>query len=194
MNLANAKSDLRAKIRAALARVSPAVRAVESLDLCGRLKLQMRSARAVLFFAPLLDEPDVWPLLEEFVAAGKIAALPFFDAEKKTYGARQVSHPAAIHPGKFGVREPAASCAEILLNRFDLVLVPGTAFDLQGHRLGRGLGFYDRLLENTSGIKCGVCLDLQVVEKIPIEPHDAKVDFIFTPSRCVKAGKDFSQN
>ena len=88
--------------------------------------------------------------------------------------------------GKFGVREPAANCAEIPLNRFDLLLVPGMAFDLYGHRLGRGQGFYDRILAEASGIKCGVAYDFQLLELIPTEAHDAKVDFIFTPSRGVR--------
>ena len=55
-----------------------------------------------------------------------------------------------------------------------------------GNRLGRGKGFYDRLLEKISGIKCGVGYDFQLLEKIPAEPHDARVNFIFTPSRCVR--------
>ncbi len=59
------------------------------------------------------------------------------------------------------------SCAEISLNQFDLILVPGMAFDLSGNRLGRGRGFYDRLLEQASGIKCGVGYDFQLLEKIP---------------------------
>ena len=64
------------------------------------------------------------------------------------------------------------------------------AFDLSGHRLGRGRGFYDRLLENAGGIKCGVGYDFQLLEKIPAEEHDARVDFIFTPLRCVKRKKE----
>lgn len=85
--------------------------------------------------------------------------------------------------------EPLANCEEIPLNKFDLVLVPGVAFDLHGNRLGRGRGFYDRILEATSGIKCGVAYDFQLLEAIPTEWHDAGVDFIFTPSRCVKRKK-----
>ena len=181
-----AKSELRAKIRAVLERISPAVRAVESLDLCDRLKVQLRSAHTILFFAPLPDELDVWPLLAELLAGNKIIALPFFDRDKNIYTARQISSAAAdVVMGKFGVREPASICAEIPLDRFDLVLVPGVAFDLSGNRLGRGKGFYDRLLAETSGVKCGVGYDGQLLEKIPAEPHDARVDFIFTPSRCV---------
>ena len=186
----NSKSDLRLHIRARLEKISPAVRAVESIDLCERLKAQIQSAHAILFFAPLADELDVWPVLELSLALGTTCALPFYDAEKKVYGARVLEKLATdIVAGKFGVREPAASCAEMPLTQFDLVLVPGVAFDLQGNRLGRGRGFYDRLLAEASGVKCGVGYDFQLLEKIPAEPHDAKVNFILTPNSCVKAKK-----
>lgn len=181
------KADLRAAIRAAVEKISPAVRAAESIDLCERLKGQIQSAHTILFFAPLNDELDIWPVLELSVALGNTCALPFFDAEKQMYGARVVSKLATdIVIGKFGVREPAIHCAEIPLDTFDLVLVPGVAFDLNGNRLGRGRGFYDRLLGNVSGVKCGVGYDFQLREQVPSEPHDAKVDFIFTPSRGVR--------
>jgi 5-formyltetrahydrofolate cyclo-ligase len=186
------KAELRTQIRARLEKISPAARAVESIDLCARLKMQMPSARVILFFAPLPDEPDVWPVLEESLALGMTCALPFFDAEKKTYGAKEIKKPATdIVTGKFSVREPAAGCAEIPPDKFDLILVPGMAFDLRGNRLGRGQGFYDRLLENCGGAKCGVGYDFQLLETIPSEPHDAKVGFILTPRRCVKAAGDF---
>jgi 5-formyltetrahydrofolate cyclo-ligase len=181
------KAGLRKEIRAALEKISPAVRAVESIELCDRLEAQLRSAHTILFFAPLPDELDVWPLLEKFLAAGKICALPFFDSAAQTYSARRVQNLAAdISIGKFGVREPASSCAEISPEKFDLILVPGVAFDWNGNRLGRGRGFYDRLLAKTSGLKCGVGHDFQLIGKVPAEPHDAKVNFIVTPARCVR--------
>jgi 5-formyltetrahydrofolate cyclo-ligase len=181
------KTALRTMMRERLEKISPAVRAVESLDLCERLKTQMPSASTILFFAPLADELDLWPVLELSMALGVTCALPFFDAAKKTYGARILNHLATeIVTGKFGVREPAAICAEIALNKFDLVLVPGMAFDLAGNRLGRGRGFYDRLLAETGGVKCGVGYDFQLLEKIPAEPHDVKVNFILTPNRLVR--------
>jgi len=187
VSAANSKIELRAQIRARLEKISPAVRAVESIDLCERLKAQMPSAHTILFFAPLPDELDVWPVLELSLALGANCALPFFDAETETYGARRLQNLATeISVGKFGVREPAANCAEIPLDQFDLVLVPGMAFDLDGNRLGRGRGFYDRLLEKASGIKCGLGYDFQLLEKIPAEAHDARVDFILTPNRCVR--------
>ena len=188
-NISQAKAGLRAKMRMALGKISPAVRAVESIDLCERLQAQIPSAHTILFFAPLPDELDVWPMLELSLALGTNCALPFFDAAEKIYRAKQIKKLATdIVPGKFGVREPAANCLAIPLDQFDLVLVPGIAFDLGGSRLGRGRGFYDLLLVKIIGVKCGLGYDFQLLEKIPVEPHDAKVDFVFTPSRCVKTG------
>ena len=74
-------------------------------------------------------------------------------------------------------------CEPAPLNRLDLVLVPGVAFDAQGRRLGRGKGFYDRLLAKVRGHKCGVAFDVQIVSGLPEEPHDVRVDSILTPSR-----------
>jgi 5-formyltetrahydrofolate cyclo-ligase len=182
------KAGLRQQIRAALEKISPAARLAESLDLCARLEPQLRSAHTILFYAPLSDELDVWLLLEKLLKTEKVSALPAFDGATQSYSARRVKNlETDIFTGKFGVSEPLASCEEIPLNKFDLVLAPGVAFDSSGNRLGRGMGFYDRILSNASGVKCGVAYDFQLLDKIPAEAHDAKVNFIFTPSRCVKA-------
>jgi 5-formyltetrahydrofolate cyclo-ligase len=187
MQASQIKADLRLRMRKALEAVTPTVRMAASIEACDRLKTQMPCAAAILFFAPLPDELDVWPLMEESIALGTLCALPFFDPKKQHYGARQISHPAAqIVTGKFGVREPDTTGAEIPLEKFNLILVPGVAFDLSGTRLGRGRGFYDRLLAGAAGIKCGVCYDGQLFPEIPAEPHDAKVDFILTPSKLVR--------
>ena len=187
LNLQDSKTELRSQVRAALEKISPAVRAVESIGLCERLEPQLHSARTILFFAPLPSEIDLWPLLEKSLQAGKTVALPWFDPATQTYLVRRVENlEGDIVTGRFGVREPASSCVEMPPMKFDLVLVPGVAFDVSGNRLGRGKGFYDRLLAKTSGVKCGVGYDFQLLEKIPAEPHDAKVNFIFTPSRGVR--------
>ena len=133
---------------------------------------------------------DVWPLLEETVAGGKIVALPRFDPSDQIYTAGRVQNPRTeIAIGQFGIREPKLFCSEIVLSRLDLILVPGVAFDLRGRRLGRGRGFYDRLLVVTGGVKCGIAFDEQLVEKIPAEAHDEPMDFILTPIQCVECDK-----
>ena len=60
--------------------------------------------------------------------------------------------------------------------KVDLILVPGVAFDKSGNRLGRGKGYYDKVLKQTGACKVGVCFDFQLVERVPVEPHDVKMD------------------
>ncbi len=158
-------------------------------SLCDRLKQTRiwQEAGTVLFFAPRTDEPDVWPLLELALAQNKICALPGYVPHLKGYVARRINDPVHdVVPGKFGIREGAPSCPEISLNQLDLLLVPGVAFDSQGRRLGRGKGFYDRLLAATRGTKCGVAFDEQLVPAVPVEPHDVVLDCILTPTRWIK--------
>jgi len=184
-----AKVLLRKQIRDALQKISPAARTTLSVQIRDRLKEQAiwKNAGSVLFFAPLPDELDLWPLLEAALAAGKIAALPRFNPAGKHYVACRVQNlRSEIAPGAFGIREPAARCPEIPLSRLDLILVPGVAFDWHGHRLGRGKGFYDRLLAGTRGLKCGIAFDGQMVNEVPAGPSDVHMNFILTPTRSAE--------
>ena len=187
--LDSAKADLREQVRERLKALSPQQREVASLQICSRLRQQQiwKSARSILFFAPLPAEPDVWPLLEEAVLADKTVALLRFSSPTQSYQAAVVQNlQADLQPGQFGIREPSASCAEFPLNRLDLVLVPGVAFQANGCRLGRGKGFYDRLLAAVRGRKCGVAFDEQIVSAIPAGPLDMGVNCIVTPTRWIE--------
>jgi 5-formyltetrahydrofolate cyclo-ligase len=82
----------------------------------------------------------------------------------------------------FGIREPGTHCTEIL-SQLDLILVPGIAFDLHGRRLGRGKGFYDRLLAGVHGTTCAVAFDEQLVDEVPVESHDIHLNCMLTPTR-----------
>jgi 5-formyltetrahydrofolate cyclo-ligase len=153
--------------------------------LCERLRgiTVWQRATAVLLFAPLVDEPDITPLIGEAWSAGKSVAMPRFNAGAESYEAAKLAGPHELQPGRFGAREPTAGCPSISLKQLDFILVPGIAFDLVGRRLGRGKGFYDRLLAEVLGHKCGVAFDVQIVAELPEEPHDVRVDSILTPTR-----------
>jgi len=194
MNMDNPgrKSALREKIRTVLKKLPAEKRQEDSEKLCAYLKQQafFQNARAILFFASLPEEPDLWPLLNDTLAGKKLVALPCFDADYQAYRPRRVTDVhVEILSGKFGIREPATTCVEIPLRDLDLVLVPGMAFDLSGHRLGRGKGFYDRLLENFAGKKIGIAYDEQLVDAVPEEKNDVRMDFVITPTRCVKCDR-----
>jgi 5-formyltetrahydrofolate cyclo-ligase len=182
------KSDLRSAMRRELKKMTEEKRASDSAKLCVNLRQQsfFQSAASILFFSPLPEEPDLWPLLNEVLPTKKLVALPCFDADNQTYHPRRIRDiHVEIVSGKFGIREPAASCVAIPLQDLEVVLVPGVAFDAGGHRLGRGKGFYDRLLENFSGKKIGIAFDEQMVEAVPAGKNDVRMDLIMTPTRCV---------
>jgi len=184
MELAD-KSAWRRRVRESVRALAAETRAAASRQIREQLLAQAAWSRAasVLCFVPLADEPDIASVMEDAWRAQKIVALPRYDAAGGIYSAARVSARLELAPGQFGVLEPNAGCPSIPLNQLDLVLVPGVAFDLAGRRLGRGKGFYDRLLAQVSGHKCGVAFDLQVVDRLPEEPHDVRVDSIVTPTR-----------
>lgn len=90
--------------------------------------------------------------------------LRYFDGEER------------LQPGEgYAIPEPVG---ELFTDwgKIDLILVPGVAFDKSGNRLGRGKGYYDKVLKQTGACKVGVCFDFQLVERVPVEPHDVKMD------------------
>jgi 5-formyltetrahydrofolate cyclo-ligase len=182
----SAKAALRLRMRVELSRISSDERQAVSARARELLKAQpcWRQSRSILFYAPRADEPDLWPLVAEAIAEGKLAALPRFTAGGNNYSAARVLNPGTdLRTGKFGIREPNDSCAEVSLNRLDLILVPGLAFDLDGRRLGRGKGYYDVMLGVDRGLCCGVAFDQQIVGELPTESHDVRLSCILTPTR-----------
>jgi 5-formyltetrahydrofolate cyclo-ligase len=187
--LDDAKARLRQEIRERVGAMTSKQREAASHGICSRLQEQTvwRSAGSILFFAPMEHEPDVWPLLKRAIGESRQVSLPHFNAANGHYEARQIRDPEAeIVIGKYGIREPAIASPVAPLNRLDLILVPGIGFDLHGRRLGRGRGYYDRLLADVRGMRCGVAFDEQVVSDIPTEPHDAFVNCILTPTRWIE--------
>jgi 5-formyltetrahydrofolate cyclo-ligase len=186
-----AKAAMRVQVHASLELLPPWHRSSISRKVCERLEQQPLwiAAKRVMLFAPLVDEPNIWPLLAEGLAGGKRIALPSFISASQGYVAREIRDPSRdLNVGHFSVLEPAASCPQFPLNRLDLVLVPGVAFDTLGRRLGRGRGFYDRLLADVRGTKCGVAFEEQLVAAVPTGPQDALLDCVVTPSRWLEFG------
>jgi 5-formyltetrahydrofolate cyclo-ligase len=190
MNDEDSKAGLRNKISAALKNLPREKRQTDSDKLRSSLKREtfFRQARSILFFASLPEEVDLWPLLEETINSGKVVALPCFDTDRRIYHSRRVRDvQVEILSGQFGIREPIAGCIAVPLDDLDLILVPGVAFDARGRRLGRGHGYYDRLLERFRGKKVGIAFDEQIVESVPWGNLDINMDFILTPTRLIGA-------
>ena len=147
-----------------------------------------QNAKTILLYIPLGDELDLLACFAEARNTGKLIALPRYLPDQAVYcAAMYEGDPQTLSRGQFGVPEPPVNAPVVPLNRLDLALVPGVAFDLMGRRLGRGRGFYDRLLAEVTGVKCGVALNEQIVPELPEEPHDMAMNFILTPTEWLPA-------
>jgi len=92
--------------------------------------------------------------------------------------------------GKFGIPEPI-EIMKIAYKNINLVLVPGIVFDMEGHRIGYGFGYYDKFLRKVhKAIKVGLAFDFQVVDKLAHEEHDVPVDFVVTEKRIIERTKN----
>lgn len=91
--------------------------------------------------------------------------------------------------GSFHIEEPTGN--EIVdPSEIELIVVPAVAYDRKGNRLGRGKGFYDRLLKTTRATKIGVGYTFQLVDEVPVEPHDQGVDIVITQSSTIVIKND----
>lgn len=179
-----AKARLRAEVRQRLRGLSPRAREEAAGRVCERILAapSWSGARAVLLFAPLADEVDVWPLVGEALRLGKRVALPRFNAHLAAYEPAFVSDATGdLTLGPHGIREPRPDRPAADVAAFDWMLVPGVAFDAAGHRLGRGAGHYDRLLVRARGLKVGVAFAEQLVAVLPVAEHDVRMDLVVTP-------------
>lgn len=184
------KARIRLEVRERLKQISAQERSKSSAQACALLLHQAiwRQAGCILLFAPAADELDIWPVAQHALGAGKVVALPRYVASTDSYTACRIEDPHRdLSLGRFGLREPGPSCQEVPLKQLDLILVPGVAFDLEGRRLGRGKGYFDRLLAAVCGQTCGVAFDEQIVLRVPVEPHDSDVNWILTPTRWDRA-------
>ena len=157
-----------------------------SRAICERVQQQdaWRKAKTVLLFSAVAHEPDLGPLMNAALQARKTIALPRYDSASQAYEICSVTSPESqLITGQFSIREPSPECPIVELNKLDLALVPGIGFTVNGCRLGRGKGHFDRMLEQVSGWKCGVAFDWQIVGEIPTEQHDIQLDSIVTPTR-----------
>ena len=145
-------------------------------------------AQAILFYAP--QEGRVGSVAfgaDGSCAPGKRVLLPRYQPEVDAYSACEIHRSFKdLLPGRYSIPEPAPHCPPFLLKPLDLLLVPGVAFDLLGRRLGRGRGYYDKMLATLSGVRCGVGFDEQIVSEIPVAPHDAYLNCILTPTRWLQ--------
>jgi 5-formyltetrahydrofolate cyclo-ligase len=146
-----------------------------------------RGSPAVALYSPIGNEAGTASIRDHALQLGKSVFYPRCSKAGHLELIR-VESPAQLQPGTYGILEPirGASLRDEERERL-LVIVPGVAFDPKGNRLGRGRGMYDRLLDRLGDVAGRVALayELQIVEQIPAQPWDRKMDCIITEKRII---------
>lgn len=146
-------------------------------------------ARIVLLYMDNENEVPTKEILKRSYEINKIVVLPAFDSERLRVATLKVDHPEKdLLPGPRGVVQPnPARCKPVPLQKIDIAIVPGLAFDEKGARIGSGLGYYDRFIPDLPATtrKVALAFEEQIVPQVPAESHDKHVDIIITDKRII---------
>ncbi len=147
-----------------------------------------QEARTVFCYVSMDDEVNTRQILQAVLETGRILAIPYI-----TDVLRGLMKPVRLHaledltPGLYDIPTvPAGRLEDVRQESVDLVVVPGTAFDFAGHRIGMGGGYYDRFLAGSGAVKAALAYKCQIFSELPAEKYDQKVNYIFTEDKIYK--------
>lgn len=174
------KKALRSEMKRRNREMDAAARGAASERIFGAVGASVEFGRAgcVALYCALDDEPPTREVLEGW-RAGRRLVVPRVEGDRMRF---YDYDPATLRRGAFGIEEPGPAARPCDPSEIDLVVVPGVAFTAAGDRLGRGKGFYDRYLSQPGvrAVKVGVCFAHQLVAELPAEPHDIRMDHVYT--------------
>lgn len=139
------------------------------------------AARTVLLYHSLSDEVHTHDFVERWHTRKQIL-LPVVQGEELIL--RHYTGKDCLAIGCFHIEEPTGPTFTDFY-QIDLAIIPGVAFDRRGNRLGRGKGYYDKLLPQLSSYNIGVCYQFQAQEEIPSESFDIRMDEVWTENGCI---------
>jgi 5-formyltetrahydrofolate cyclo-ligase len=148
------------------------------------------ASRSVVLYSPTRNEVGTEEILIDALNGGRRVFYPRTSGS----GAGQfvgVTSGEELRAGRYGILEPTGTESLMEVDRHRLVVfVPGIAFDATGNRLGRGSGWYDRILASLDdkGILVALAYDFQVVEEVPTEAWDRKVHYVVTETKLIDCG------
>ena len=141
----------------------------------------------IALYAPAHNEADTGLILTTSFQAGKRVLYPAVCGHHMVF--RHVERIEELQEGAFGILEPCATGVDHQADEADMIVVPGVAFDLTGHRIGYGKGFYDRFLHHP-GCRAhlvGLCHDFQLTAgEIPADVHDIPMEIVVSDKRIIR--------
>ncbi len=153
-------------------------------------------AKTVLSFFPVRKEPDILPLAKRLLEKGITVAFPISHKEDVRLEFRAIRSLKELKLGTYKICEPIESTQTLSVFEKDTVcLVPALSFDVRGMRLGYGMGYYDRFLQNFGGVSIGISFSDLLAEELPVADTDIPVLKIITEGGVVVPDElRFTQN
>lgn len=185
------KSSIRKKILKKRDKISRDIKTIKDLSIKQRLFSlhEFMNAKIIFFYASFKSEVETLAMIKETLEMEKRIVLPKVRREGRGVKLYEIKDINELSPGHMGIPEPSSPKGYSLsLEEVDLVVIPGVAFDYSGNRLGYGGGFYDMLLADRQKKIPIIALayEEQLIDKIPSEPHDIKIDMILTDKRVIE--------
>ena len=146
-----------------------------------------QEAACVMAYVACRGELDISSVIEDILIGGKHLVLPRCEADG-IMTARRITSLDQLVSGAYGIPAPQETSEIVVPQEIDFILVPGTAFDGDGYRLGQGGGYYDRFMKETNAVRAGVCHDEALLEHVPHEAHDLRMDAVITPGTLLLCG------
>ncbi len=136
---------------------------------------RLHEAHTILLYYSLPDEVDTHTIVDSLLLSGKIILLPRVTG-KSTMELRRYTGPRDLAKGAYNIMEPTGKVFTDY-ESISIAVIPGMAFDPSGNRMGRGKGYYDRLLTSLGHTyKIGVCFPFQMIESVPCDEYDVRMD------------------
>ncbi len=176
--IALTKRRIRSKILGKLKRQKEDDRKRKSTLIKHKLFLtrSFRKAKTVLFYLSFDGEVETRTMIKEAQKLGKKIAVPVCFRDKIVMRPALLCENGMFKKGPYGIDEPV-SRQFVALSSLDMIIVPGVAFDVQGNRLGRGKGYYDRFLKRLTkkSRTIGLAFDFQILPSVPTTANDMRV-------------------
>jgi 5-formyltetrahydrofolate cyclo-ligase len=147
---------------------------------------EYQNAQCVGFYVSSGHEVETHEMIRDCFQLGKRVVVPKCGDKEGEMSFCEIGSFEELAPGAFGILEPCDPVKKVDLDEIDVLIVPGVGFDRKGNRLGQGGGYYDSILSlHPRAVTIGVAFSVQLVDNIPVESHDVKVDIIVTENEVI---------
>ncbi|WMJ77927.1 MULTISPECIES: 5-formyltetrahydrofolate cyclo-ligase [unclassified Sedimentibacter] len=150
---------------------------------------EYKNSKVVFVYMSFKNEVMTYDLINKMLAENKRVIIPYTDVKNTVIIPSEIKSMDDLVLSPFGYYEPVYEKIRLVEpEEFDLIVVPGVVFDKQHNRIGFGKGYYDRILcrKKRGSAAVAVAYEFQVLDKVPSEPHDVKMDMIITEENIYK--------